>query len=341
MSDTISKISSYATNYGIGVWAAAKAFPYAAALGTTIVVLGGLKWMTGTRKCDSLENLKDKSVCITGGNVGIGLTTAEECARAGALNVVILCRNVKSAAEAEESIRGCATNTKFEVLTVACDLGDLASVRLAVKILEEANKPFDILFLNAGLMMVEKGTTKDGFETHIGVNHFGHFLLTNLILKANLLKENGRVVSLTSSANRIWSNAFDIEDLNFTRRPYSAASAYAASKTANILMMQELQRRFDVEGKGRIAASVHPGFVRTKLMRESSKYFLLPIYPLYWAVSLSPKEGTQNSLYAATSPDMKQLGGRYLENLRPAKPSHDDPELAVKFWEESEKAVRL
>jgi NAD(P)-dependent dehydrogenase (short-subunit alcohol dehydrogenase family) len=296
--------------------------------------------LTGTRSCTTTSNLENKSICITGGNVGIGLATAEECARAGASYIVILCRNTASAAEAEKTIRAAAKNKQFEVLTISCDLGDLQSVRECVKTLEGGKRAFDVLFLNAGLMLVE-GTTKDGFENHMGVNHFGHFLLTNLIWKSDLLNENARVVALSSSANRIWSKGFDLNDLNFSKRPYSKYQAYGASKSANILMMQELQRRFALEGKGRFAFSVHPGFVRTKLMREPSKYLLMALYPFYWSVSLSPREGTQCSLYAATSPEAAKYGGAYFENLRPYKTSHLSKEDATELWKISEEQVGL
>ena len=40
----------------------------------------------------------------------------------------------------------------------------------------------DILVNNAGVMETPKGVTHEGFETQLGVNHFGHFLLTELLL---------------------------------------------------------------------------------------------------------------------------------------------------------------
>ena len=40
----------------------------------------------------------------------------------------------------------------------------------------------DILVLNAGVALTKKYMTEDGFELHMASNHFGHFLLTNLLL---------------------------------------------------------------------------------------------------------------------------------------------------------------
>lgn len=284
-------------------------------------------------------------MAITGGNVGIGLTTAEECARAGASHITILCRNLTAAREAEKSILAARTDLDTKVSVVSCNLGDLESVRESVKVLQNEGVKFDVLFLNAGVMMVEQGRTKDGSETHIGINHYGHFLLVNLVLQAQLLNEFGRVVCLSSHAHYTWWNGFDINDLNFEKRPYTSGNAYSASKTANILMALELQRLFDMEGKGRLAVSLHPGFVRTKLVREPSlarNLLIIPLYPLYWAVSLSPVEGVQCSLYAATSEDVDSIRGQFLENLRVAQPlSNVNSENAKRLWEISEKAVGI
>lgn len=251
---------------------------------------------------------------------------------------MLLCRNAKTAAESEKAAKAAASHPNFRVETVACDLGDMKTIRDCVSVLEASKERFDVLFLNAGVMMVGEGKTKDGFETQIGVNHFGHFLLTILMLKANLLKEGGRVVALSSMAQKYWPKGFKLDDLNWEKRPYSSSEAYAASKSANTLMVQELQRRFDAEGKGRIATAVHPGFVRTKLVREESfaKYFLFAIYPLFWLVSLSPVQGVQCSLYAATAPEVANMGGKYFENLKPATPTQNSPEVAAILWRISE-----
>ena len=38
------------------------------------------------------------------------------------------------------------------------------------------------MILNAGVALTQKYLTEEGLELHMATNHFGHFLLTNLLL---------------------------------------------------------------------------------------------------------------------------------------------------------------
>lgn len=63
-----------------------------------------------------------------------------------------------------------------------CDLASLQSIRDFVKVFKSEQKRLDVLINNAGVMNTPNSKTKDGFEMQLGVNHMGHFLLTNLLL---------------------------------------------------------------------------------------------------------------------------------------------------------------
>lgn len=63
------------------------------------------------------------------------------------------------------------------------DLSSLNSVRNFVTQFKSEESKLDILINNAGIMMCPYAKTEDGFESQIGVNHLGHFLLTLLLLE--------------------------------------------------------------------------------------------------------------------------------------------------------------
>ena len=97
-------------------------------------------------------------------------------------------------------------------------------------------------------MAVDRGLTADGFETHIGVNHLGHFALTMLLLPLLRSTAGSRVVTTSSMGARL--GHVDLGDLLWERRPYDRWQAYFQSKLANLLFTLELDRRLRTAGPG-------------------------------------------------------------------------------------------
>lgn len=108
--------------------------------------------------------------------------------------------------------------------------------------------------------------TKDGMEMQIGVNHMGHFLLTNLLLDSLKAAAPSRIVVLSSLAH-IWGQ-INKDDLN-SEKGYNKFKAYSQSKLANVLFTRELAKR--LENTGVTVNCCHPGVVKTDLGRHMVK----------------------------------------------------------------------
>ena len=94
-----------------------------------------------------------------------------------------------------------------------------------------------ILVNNAGTMWNPKSFTKEGFETHLGVNHFGHFYLTNLLIDKLKYSKPSRIVVLTCRDHM--KGKINFNDLNSSKN-YNEEVAYNQSKLANILFSNHL-----------------------------------------------------------------------------------------------------
>lgn len=139
-----------------------------------------------------------KVVIVTGANSGIGYQTTLELAKRGA-RVIMACKEMKDAEKAIQRIIKKSGNDKIELEYL--DLGDLDNVRYFAQEMHKRLNRLDVLINNAGLMVCPYWKTAQGYEMQFGVNHLGHFLLTNLML--DLLKKApaGRIVSVASVAH--------------------------------------------------------------------------------------------------------------------------------------------
>ena len=195
-----------------------------------------------------MPDLAGRTIVVTGANSGIGLEATRAFAGHGA-HVVLAVRDEAKGDAAAATIDG---STEVRRL----DLADLSSVRAFAG---SAPGEIDVLVNNAGVLVPPFGLTADGFELQFGINHLGHFALTNLLLP----RITGRVVTVASTAHR--TGTIDFDDLNWTHRPYRRGAAYAQSKLANLLFTLELQRRLEGSRSAVLATAAHPGWAATNL----------------------------------------------------------------------------
>ncbi|KAM5177289.1 retinol dehydrogenase 12 isoform 2-T2 [Callospermophilus lateralis] len=265
--------------------------------------------------CKTNMQLPGKVVVITGANTGIGKETARELARRGA-RVYIACRDVLKGESAASDIRADTKNS--QVLVRKLDLSDTKSIRA-----------FAEGFL-AGVMLCPYSKTADGFETHLGVNHLGHFLLTHLLLER--LKESApaRVVNLSSVVHHIGKIRF--HDLQGEKR-YCSGLAYCHSKLANVLFTRELAKR--LQGTGVTTYAVHPGIVSSELVRHS--FLLCLFWRLFSPFVKTTREGAQTSLHCALAEGLEPLSGKYFSDCKRTwvSPRARNNKTAERLWKVS------
>lgn len=153
--------------------------------------------------------------------------TTQQLAKQG-VTVVMSVRRVEEGKRVAAEIRQALPSAKLAVYRLALD--DLASLRaFAVEVNREHPK-LQGLVNNAGVMKTPFGRTNDGFETQFGVNHLGHFLLTELLLNALKAGAPSRVVNLSSYFHEFAmgrKGEIHFEDLNYEQRPFDTWEAYA------------------------------------------------------------------------------------------------------------------
>jgi NAD(P)-dependent dehydrogenase (short-subunit alcohol dehydrogenase family) len=309
---------------------------------------------TPAREVVAGHDLSGETIIVTGAATGIGIETARALAEAGA-EVVIAARKPDLGAEAVGSINQTArgTGARFEML----DLSELASIRAFAE--RWNGKPLNVLINNAAVMACPLDRTKDGFEMQIGTNHFGHFLLGNLLSDALAAgTERGgrrsRLVSLSSIGHR--RSDINWDDPHYRTRPYEKWESYGQAKTANALFAVGFHERF--KDRGIDANAVMPGGIMTPLQRH------LPIeeqQALGWIDAdgkvrdgfKTPEQGASTSVWAAVGKELEGVGGLYLEDCAQARPWVKDAPWkgvmphaldvasAERLWEISEETVGL
>jgi NAD(P)-dependent dehydrogenase (short-subunit alcohol dehydrogenase family) len=248
---------------------------------------------------DDIPDQAGRVAVVTGANSGLGFQTALALARKRA-RVVMACCDQRKAAAALALIRERAPGAAVEVLPL--DLASLEAIRRFADAFAVRFERLDLLLDNAGVMVIPRDETADGFERQLGVNVLGHFALTGLLLDRLLATSRSRVVATTSLAH-LWGRV-RFDDLH-GRRSYTAWSAYAQSKLANLLFAFELQRRLAAAGAGTISLAAHPGWATTGAPDAPNVTARGWYARLSRGVALSAAMGALPQLYAATSPDAR------------------------------------
>ena len=291
---------------------------------------------------DKAPTQQGKVAIVTGANTGLGYETTMGFAKKN-MKVIMACRSQTRAEKAKAEIEAKMPDADLEIMLI--DLSQLSSVRNFVENFKTKYTQLNLLINNAGIMWPPYTKTVDGFESQMGANYFGHFLLTLLLIGSMPDTPDSRVVTLSSGAHKIGKGKINFEDLHWEKK-YSKVGAYAQSKLACLMFAEELNRKLQDAGKKILSVSAHPGVSKTELGRHFSQFEELIIrYTIAPFLSHPVEQAALPTLMAALDHDVK--GGDYfgpqglLEMIgqpgRATKSKYSqDEDAAKKLWNISE-----
>lgn len=257
----------------------------------------------------------------------MGLATTIEMARRGA-QVIMACRSRQRGEEALAEAK--RQSGSPDIALMLCDLASFDSIRSFAETFTAKYPVLDVLINNAGVVTIRRELTSDGYEMDFGVNHLGHFLLSNMLLDSLKSAEQGRIVVVASGAYKVGKLYLDDHTLS---RGFNPAKAYARSKLANVLFTRELAAR--LQHTAVTVNAVHPGAVGTSIGVNRETGFGRSLLKLLSYFFLTPEQGADTAIYLATAPELRGVTGQYYYRrvIQELSPRAKDSAEAARLWE--------
>ena len=296
-----------------------------------------------------------KTVIITGGNSGLGFECAKAIANAHqGWHIVLACRSNERGMQAVDTITSETDNKNVSMLQM--DLSSLESVRNFVNEYQMKSYPsLQGLICNAGILAPEETQyTKEGFELTFGVNHLGHFLLTNLLL--DHFVEPGRIVVVSSNTHNPGVPEGQMAPATYlgakklahpdSDHEISGRQRYTTSKLCNVLFAYELDRRLREKRRNITVNAFDPGFTPgTNLMGGSNnlRRTILGsglgqrLFEMRGIISSTPIKSGEAMGRLLLDPQLEKVSGKYFQVLEeiPSSEDSNNQEMAKELWESS------
>lgn len=294
---------------------------------------------------DRLGSLAGKTYVITGATAGTGFQAARIFLSKGA-KVVMLNRNAEKSAAAMTALTH-EFGPEADISFLRMDLADLSSVFDASVELLKTLPQIDALICNAAIGQLPKQQfTKDGFESQLGTNHYGHFLLCGALFD-RINASKGRIVVVGSLGYKMGLKTIQFDDMNWDQN-YHPNHTYCHSKLAQMMFAYELQDRARDAGKDVKVYVCHPGASATSLISTSGGFAARKIFALMAMSPLvqSAEKGAYPEVMCATEERLPQKAlygptGR-MAWVGPVgkgtlEPFALEKDVTVRLWNRSEK----
>ncbi len=249
--------------------------------------------------------LSNRTVVLTGPTSGLGRQAADDLAALGA-RVVLVGRSPQRLAVVRDTLLERHGEDRFP--TVVADLGSLASVRDAVATITASESRIDVLVDNAGAIFPEWTIGPDGIEATLALMVVGPFALEAGLLPLLRATPAARVIAMSSGG--MYTQSLRLDDLQWTKEPFSGPRAYARAKRAQVMLMREWARR--TRGEGIAFNAMHPGWADTPGLSASLPGFRELMRPIL----RTPAEGVDTLAWLAAAPDGGRRSGAFFLDRR-------------------------
>lgn len=283
-----------------------------------------------------MNPVKRKICLITGASSGIGKALANEFANLG-YHLILVSKDDKNLASAKDDITRNTGNTNIETYKV--DLSLQKEIREFSDLFYSRYPKLDVLINNAGVNIPKKVITQEGIEYMFAVNHLASFLLTNLLLDKLRAAGKAQVINIVSNGEKF--ARWDTQNLQ-AEKGYNGTLHYCLTKLCNLMFSYELSRK--LKGSGITSNAVHPGGVRTSIMKSYKWYTLSSIiWKLLDPSLLSAEQAAKKIITIFNSGIFLEETGKYYFKDKPgySSPNSHDIEKSELLWQLSEKLTGL
>jgi NAD(P)-dependent dehydrogenase (short-subunit alcohol dehydrogenase family) len=289
------------------------------------------------------DNYANKTILVTGANVGLGKETARHFTRCGASTVILAVRSIEKGEAAKTDIEK-TTGTRNVVQVRHLDMSSYESViDFSAKLAKEEQR-LDIAVLNAGVARGEWEMMGED-ESTITVNVVSTFLLALSLLpqmKTTATNFNTRpTLSIVSSDVHFWAK-FPEKDaptgqiftqLSANKEGVDMTNRYQVSKLLDVLCTRAMTDRKSAQTNPVTINTVNPGLCHSELSREGGLAFTI----VKFLLARTTEVGARNFVYSGSAGP--ETHGHYISECKITMPSDfvlskEGYEVQNKVWEE-------
>jgi len=251
-------------------------------------------------------SLRGRTAVVTGATSGLGRAAAQQLAELGA-RVVLVARSPDKADLARREIAAATGNDNIAV--AQADLSLLADVRKLARQLLRDEPRIHVLVNNAGILLNERTPTREGNETSFATNLLAPFLLTQLLLPRLRESSPSRIINVSSGG--MYSTGVAVDDLQYERKPWNGADAYARAKRALVIVTELWAEQ--LRDTGVVVHAMHPGWADTPGVSASLPGF----HAVTRRLLRTAEQGADTITWLAASPEAARVSGWFWLDREP------------------------